>query len=98
MTLVIALPFDQVLKMVVLHPAIQYSLNLVLFFAIDGSWGWGSCRPSAQDGIWMCKGQLDNGEDLVEAAELGRENEAVCTLTDALVDDKWAQMLVRQFR
>jgi hypothetical protein len=30
----------------------------------------------------------------VEVAELGRENEAVCTLTNALVDDKRAQMLV----
>jgi hypothetical protein len=42
----------------------------------------------------MCKGQLDNGEDWVEAAELRRENETVCTLTDVLVDDKWSQMSV----
>jgi hypothetical protein len=42
----------------------------------------------------MCKGQLDNREDWVEAAELGRENETVCTLTDTLVDDKRSQMSV----
>jgi hypothetical protein len=42
----------------------------------------------------MCKGQLDHGEDWVEAAEVGRENEMVCTLTDTLVDDKRSQMLV----
>jgi hypothetical protein len=42
----------------------------------------------------MCKGQLDNGEDWVEAAELRRENETVCTLTDTLPDDKRSQMLV----
>jgi hypothetical protein len=42
----------------------------------------------------MCKGQLDNGEDWVEVVELGREDETVCTLTNALVDDKQAQTLV----
>jgi hypothetical protein len=42
----------------------------------------------------MCKRQLDNGEDWVEAAEVGRENEMVCTLTDALVDNKCAQTSV----
>jgi hypothetical protein len=36
----------------------------------------------------MGKGQLDNREDWVEAVEVGRENEMVCTMTDALVDDK----------
>jgi hypothetical protein len=42
----------------------------------------------------MCKGQLDNREDWVEAAELRRENEMVCTLTNALVDDKQSQTSV----
>jgi hypothetical protein len=41
MTLVIALPFDEVLEMVVAHLAIQYSLKLILFLTIDESWGWG---------------------------------------------------------
>jgi hypothetical protein len=98
MTLVIALPFDQVLQAVVTHAAVQYLLDLILFLTIDEGWGWWWRRSSARDGIWMCKEQLDNWEDWVEAAELGRENEAVCTLTDALVDNKWAQMSVRQFR
>jgi hypothetical protein len=42
----------------------------------------------------MCKGQLDDGKDWVEAAELRRKDETVCTSTDALVDDKWSQMSV----
>jgi hypothetical protein len=37
---------------------------------------------------------LDNGQDSVETAEVGGENETVGTSTDALVDDKWAQMSV----
>jgi hypothetical protein len=41
MTLVIALSFDQVLEVVVVHLAVQYSLDLILFFTIDKSWGWG---------------------------------------------------------
>jgi hypothetical protein len=36
----------------------------------------------------MCKGQLDHGEDWVEAAEVGREDEM------HLVDDKWSQTSV----
>jgi hypothetical protein len=38
----------------------------------------------------MCKGQLDNRKDWVEAAEVRRENETVCTMTDTLVNDKQA--------
>jgi hypothetical protein len=41
MTLVIALPFDQVLEAVVAHPAVQYRLDLVLIFTVDESWGRG---------------------------------------------------------
>jgi hypothetical protein len=70
-TLVIALPPDQVLQAVVTNSAIQYSLNLILFLTIDESWGWGWCRSSARDGIGMRKGQLDHGEDWVEVAEVG---------------------------
>jgi hypothetical protein len=65
-TLVIALPLDQVLQAVVMHSGIQYSLNLILVLTIDESWGWGWCGSLARDGIGMCKGQLDYGEDWVE--------------------------------
>jgi hypothetical protein len=41
MALVIALPFDQILEAVVAHPAIQYSLDLVLLLTINESWGRG---------------------------------------------------------
>jgi heme/copper-type cytochrome/quinol oxidase subunit 4 len=40
-TLVIALPLDQALQAVVMHSAVQYSLDLILFLTIDESWGWG---------------------------------------------------------
>jgi hypothetical protein len=42
----------------------------------------------------MCKGQLDDGEDWVEVAELRREDEMVCTSTDTFVDDEWSQTSV----
>jgi hypothetical protein len=42
----------------------------------------------------MCKGQIDDREDWVEAAELRREDETVCTSTDTFVDDKWSQASV----
>jgi hypothetical protein len=79
-TLVITLPLDQVLQVVVTHSAVQYSLDLILFFTIDESWGWGGHRPSARDGIRMCKGQLDHGKDWVEAAEVGGKSEVICTM------------------
>jgi hypothetical protein len=40
-TLIVSLPFDQVLEAVVAHPAIEYRLNLILFLTVDESWGWG---------------------------------------------------------
>jgi hypothetical protein len=89
-TLIIALPLDQVLQAVVTHSAIQYSLDLILFLTIDKSWGWGWCRSSARDGIGMHKGQLDHGKDCVEAAEVGGKSEAVCTMADTNFEDKEA--------
>jgi hypothetical protein len=79
-TLVIALPLDQVLQMVVAHSAVQYSLNLIIFLTIDKSWGWGWCRSLARDVIGMRNGQLDHGEDRVEVVEVGGKSEAVCTM------------------
>jgi hypothetical protein len=40
-TLIIALPFDQIIKAVVGHLAVQNLLDLVLFLTIDESWQWG---------------------------------------------------------
>jgi hypothetical protein len=40
-TLVIALLFDQILKAVVAHLAVQNLLDLDLFLTINESWGWG---------------------------------------------------------
>jgi hypothetical protein len=89
-TLVITLPLDQVLQVVVTHLAVQYSLDLILFLTVDKSWGWGWHRSSARDGIRMCKGQLDHGEDGVEAAEVGGESEAICTMVNTGFDNKRA--------
>jgi hypothetical protein len=52
-TLVIALPFHKLLEPVVAHPAVQYVFDLLLVLAVNESWGWGWCRTSARDGIWM---------------------------------------------
>jgi hypothetical protein len=89
-TLVIALPLDQVLQVVVTHSAVQYSLDLILFLTVDESWGWGWHRLSARDGIGMRKGQLDHGEDRVEVAEVGGESEAICAMADTGFGDKRA--------
>jgi hypothetical protein len=89
-TLVIALPLDQVLQTVVTHLAVQYSLDLILFFTVNKSWGWVWCRSSASDGIRMCEGQLDHREDWVEAAEVGEESEAICAMADTGFDNKGA--------
>jgi hypothetical protein len=87
-TLVIALPLDQVLQAVVTHLAIQYRLDLILFLTVDESCGWGWCRLSARDGIRKRRRQLDHWEDGVEAAEVGGKIEAVCAMVDTGFDDK----------
>jgi hypothetical protein len=51
MTLVIALPFNQILEAVVAYPAVQYSLDLILFLTINESWGGGNAGR-------RCKGNL----------------------------------------
>jgi hypothetical protein len=88
-TLIIALPLDQVLQAVVTHPAVKYSLDLILFLTIGESWGWGWCRSLARDGIRMHGGQLDHREDRVEVAEVGGR-EVVCAMADTGFDDKRA--------
>jgi hypothetical protein len=90
MTLVIALPLDQVLQAVVPHSTIQYRLNFILFLTVNESCGWGWCRLSARDGIRKHGGQLDHGEDRVKAAEVGRERKAVCAMANTCFDDKGA--------
>jgi hypothetical protein len=89
-TLIIALPLYQVLQAVVAHPAVQYGLDFVLVLTIDESCGWGWCRTSARDGIWMHDRQIDHGEHGVKAAEVGRESKAIYALADARFDDKGA--------
>jgi hypothetical protein len=73
-TLVITLELDQVLQLVVMHVAVQDSLNLILFLTIGESCGWGWCQTSAKDGIRRHWRQLNDGEDRVEAAEVGGQS------------------------
>jgi hypothetical protein len=73
-TLVIALPFDQILEAVVAHLAIQYCLDLILLLTVDESWRWGWHRSSARDGIRKCGGQLDHRKYGVKAAEVGGQS------------------------
>jgi heme/copper-type cytochrome/quinol oxidase subunit 4 len=61
-TLVITFPLDQVLQSVVTHAAIQYSLDLILFLAINESWEWGWSRSSANGGVREHEGLFDYGE------------------------------------
>jgi hypothetical protein len=97
-TLVITFSLDQVLQSVVMHAAVQDSLNLILFLTVNESWGWGWRRSSAKDGIRRRRGQLDHGEDGVKVAEVVREGKAVCAMADTSFDDKGAQVSVRQLR
>jgi hypothetical protein len=89
-TLVITLEFDQVLQSVVTHAAVQDSLNLILFLAVDESCRWGWRGSSARDGIRKRGGQLDHREDGVKAAEVGREFKAVCAMTNTSFDNEGA--------
>jgi hypothetical protein len=94
MTVVITFPLDQVFQTVVAHAAVQYLLDLILFLAVDESWGWGRCRSLARDGIRRHRGQLDHREDRVKAAEVEGQSEAVCAMADTGFDDKGAQVSV----
>jgi hypothetical protein len=89
-TLIIALPLDQVLQAVVMHSAVQYSLNLILFLTLDKSWGWGWCRSLARDGIRKHGRQLDHREDRVKVAEVGGQSEVVCAMANTGFDNKGA--------
>jgi hypothetical protein len=94
MTVVITFPLDQVFQMVVAHAAVQYLLDLILFLAVDESWGWGWCRSSARDGIRRHGGQFHHREDGVKAAEVWGQSEAVCAMSDTGFNDKGTQASV----
>jgi hypothetical protein len=89
-TLVVDFPLYQVLKAVVVNLAVQYGLDLVLVLTVNESCGWGWCRTSAWDGIWMCDRQFDHGIHGVKAAEVGRESKTICALANACFDGKGA--------
>jgi hypothetical protein len=89
-TLIITFPLDQVFQSVVMHAAVQDSLNLILFLTVDESWGWGWCRSSARDGIRWRRGQFDHREDGVKVVEVGGQSEAVCAMADTSFNDKGA--------
>jgi hypothetical protein len=86
----ITLELDQVFQSVVIHAAVQDSLDLILLLTVNESCGWGRHRSSAKDRIRRHRGQLDHWEDRVKAAEMVREFKAVCAMADASFDDKGA--------
>jgi hypothetical protein len=90
MTLVIALPLYQVLQAVIVHPAVQYGLDLVFVLTIDESLGWGWCRASARDRIWMCDRHFDHREHGVKAAEVGGESKMICASANTRFNGKGA--------
>jgi hypothetical protein len=94
MTVVRTFPLHQVFQTVVAHAAVQYLLDLILFLAVNESWGWGWCRSSAKDGIRRCGGQFDHREDGVKAAEVRGQSEAVCAMANTGFNDKGAQASV----
>jgi hypothetical protein len=94
MTVIVTFPLDQVFQTVVAYAAVQYLLDLILFLAVDESWGWGRCRSSARDGIRRRGGQFDHREDGVKAVEVGGQSEAVCAMADTGFGDKGAQASV----
>jgi hypothetical protein len=89
-TLVITLELEQVFQSVVMHAAVQDSLDLILFLTVDECCGWGWHKSLAKDRIRMRRGQLDHREDGVKAVEMVREFKAVCTMADASFDNKGA--------
>jgi hypothetical protein len=94
MTVVITFPLDQVFQMVVVHAAVQYLLDLILFLAVDENWVWGWCRSLARDGIRRRRGQFDHREYGVKMVEVGGQSKAVCAMADTGFDDKGAQASV----
>jgi hypothetical protein len=77
-TLVIALPLDQILQVVVTHSAIQYRLSLILLLAVDESWGWGWHRSSTRDGIRKHGDSLTTGKPGWRQRKWGGELDGMC--------------------
>jgi hypothetical protein len=89
-TLVITLPLDQVFQVVVLHSAVQYSLDLILFLTIDRSWGWRWCRSLARNGIRKRGRPPNHREDRVKVAEVGGQSKVACAMANTGFNDKGA--------
>jgi hypothetical protein len=65
MTCIIALPLDEIFKVVISHVAIKDLLDFIFIVAVDNSWGWGRWpgmgSGSARDSLttrktgWRCQ-------------------------------------------
>jgi hypothetical protein len=89
-TLIITLELEQVFQSVVMHAAVQDSLDLILFLTVNECCGWGWHQSLAKDRIRRRRGQLDHGENGVKAAEMVREFKMVCAMANASFNDKGA--------
>jgi hypothetical protein len=49
---IMALPLDEIFKVIIPHMAIQYLFDFILLIAIDSHRWWGRVMSSAWNGVW----------------------------------------------
>jgi hypothetical protein len=47
--------------------------------------------------VWEHEGQLGNREDWLKTMELGWHGQAICSMSNAALNHKWAELLMGQF-
>jgi hypothetical protein len=91
-TCIIAFPLDEILKVVIPHVTVQNLLYLILFLAIDDSWG--RVMLATWNVVRECYGQLDYWEDWVKTLEPGCQGQAVGSVSDVGFNYEWAESLI----
>jgi hypothetical protein len=74
MTLIVALPFNQVFEVVIPHSTIQNGFDFVLLFTIDECQQRGRGRTMAWDWVGEGDGQFYHREDRVKTSKLWGES------------------------
>ena len=74
---VVAFPLDQVLKLLLEHPAIKYSFNFIVFLSINQDRIWWRITPSSQNWIHRCRHQFDHRKNGVETTHGRGQSETV---------------------
>ena len=82
----VALPLDEVVESATYDPAVKHLFDFELFVVIDDL-GWrGRSRVTTRERIRRREGELDNGEDGMEAMHGEGEFELVGSMTDTQSD------------